>query len=87
MPTSRVTHLMRVWRFLEKDDPDVRWSRREDLNAPSADYNSAALTLSYTGMDLFIPHSPRTHSGRDDRMRQIADKTAVEFRLYAQPPP
>lgn len=25
------------------------WSRREDLNTPSADYNSAALTLSYTG--------------------------------------
>lgn len=25
------------------------WSRREDLNAPSADYDSAALTLSYTG--------------------------------------
>lgn len=27
-----------------------KWSRREDLNAPSADYNSAALTLSYTGV-------------------------------------
>jgi hypothetical protein len=26
------------------------WSRREDLNAPSADYNSAALPLSYTGV-------------------------------------
>ena len=26
------------------------WSRREDLNAPSADYGSAALTLSYTGI-------------------------------------
>jgi hypothetical protein len=50
MPTSRVTHSMRVWRFLESDDPDGRWSRREDLNAPSADYNSAALTLSYTGI-------------------------------------
>jgi hypothetical protein len=25
------------------------WSRREELNAPPADYNSAALTLSYTG--------------------------------------
>jgi hypothetical protein len=25
------------------------WSRREDLNTPSADYRSAALTLSYTG--------------------------------------
>ena len=25
------------------------WSRREDLNTPSAEYNSAALTLSYTG--------------------------------------
>jgi hypothetical protein len=27
-----------------------RWSRREDFNAPSVDYNSAALTLSYTGI-------------------------------------
>jgi hypothetical protein len=26
------------------------WSRREDFNAPSVDYNSAALTLSYTGI-------------------------------------
>lgn len=25
------------------------WSRREELNAPSADYDSAALALSYTG--------------------------------------
>jgi hypothetical protein len=25
------------------------WSRREELNTPSADYRSAALTLSYTG--------------------------------------
>ena len=26
------------------------WSRREDLNAPSAENNSAALTLSYTSI-------------------------------------
>jgi hypothetical protein len=26
------------------------WSRREELNTPSADYKSAALTLSYTGV-------------------------------------
>src|SRR5579862_7266010 len=26
------------------------WSRREELNAPSAEYDSAALTLSYTGL-------------------------------------
>jgi len=25
------------------------WSRREELNTPSARYNLAALTLSYTG--------------------------------------
>lgn len=25
------------------------WSRRKDLNAPSADYNSDALPLSYAG--------------------------------------
>src|SRR5579862_1562463 len=28
-----------------------KWSRREELNAPSADYRSAALTLSYTGTE------------------------------------
>src|SRR5690349_13475732 len=27
------------------------WSRREELNAPSAEYNSAALSLSYTGLE------------------------------------
>ena len=27
----------------------LNWSRREDLNTPSADYKSAALALSYTG--------------------------------------
>ena len=27
-----------------------RWSRREELNAPSAEDYSAALTLSYTGL-------------------------------------
>lgn len=26
------------------------WSRRGDLNTPSADYCSAALSLSYTGL-------------------------------------
>jgi hypothetical protein len=26
------------------------WSRREESNAPSAEYDSAALTLSYTGL-------------------------------------
>ena len=31
-------------RLIEKN-----WSRREELNTPSADYDSAALTLSYTG--------------------------------------
>ena len=28
------------------------WSRREELNAPSADYDSAALALSYTGFSI-----------------------------------
>jgi hypothetical protein len=30
------------------------WSRREELNTPSADYDSAALTLSYTGKFLVL---------------------------------
>ena len=37
----------------------IIWSRREDLNAPSADWNSAALALSYTGAQ---PVSLRTTS-------------------------
>ena len=31
---------------------DYNWSRREDLNTPSADYGSAALALSYTGLSI-----------------------------------
>src|ERR1039458_9471404 len=30
-----------------------RWSRRGDLNAPSVDYISTALSLSYTGLSWF----------------------------------
>ena len=30
------------------------WSRREELNTPSTDYDSAALTLSYTGKFLVL---------------------------------
>src|SRR5208337_912989 len=30
--------------------PSQNWSRREELNAPSAEYDSAALALSYTGL-------------------------------------
>jgi hypothetical protein len=36
----------------------VFWSRREELNAPSAEYDSAALTLSYTGsVKLFLNYT------------------------------
>ena len=35
----------------------VVWSRREGFNAPSADYNSAALALSYTGLRNFLYHN------------------------------
>lgn len=31
----------------------LNWSRREDLNAPSAEYDSAALLLSYTGPHFY----------------------------------
>ena len=31
--------------------PEFDWSRREDLNTPSADWYSAALPLSYTGLE------------------------------------
>jgi hypothetical protein len=33
----------------EAESRKFNWSRREELNTPSADYRSAALTLSYTG--------------------------------------
>jgi hypothetical protein len=35
----------------------LRWSRRGDLNAPSAEYNSAALALSYTGSSNILYYS------------------------------
>lgn len=38
-------------------------------------------------MKLLIPQSPPAHSGRNDRMRQIADKAAMELCLHAQPSP
>lgn len=31
--------------------PNLGWSRREELNAPSAEDYSAALTLSYAGQE------------------------------------
>ena len=31
------------------------WSRREELNTPSTEYNSVALTLSYTGSEAHNP--------------------------------
>ena len=41
---------------------DLGWSRREELNAPSAEYDSAALALSYTGFGrcLKLYHFART---------------------------
>lgn len=42
------------------------WSRREDLNAPSADYSSAALLLSYTGVKaVYFPWKPHRMSTPD----------------------
>jgi hypothetical protein len=38
----------------KKKDSFLRRSQREELNAPSADYKSAALTLSYTGINCEI---------------------------------
>src|SRR6266446_2583161 len=35
-------------------DPRIGWSRREELNTPSTDWNSVALTLSYTGKFLVL---------------------------------
>ena len=42
------------------------WSRREDLNAPSADHYSAALSLSYTG--LSEPRGRTTESARSQQL-------------------
>src|SRR5262245_55997318 len=36
------------------------WSRREELNAPSTEYNSVALTLSYTGVAQTTSLMPRS---------------------------
>src|SRR5438876_5734700 len=46
----------------ESEVRDSEWSRRRDLNPRPADYESAALPLSYTGADqhrtLLTRHSP-----------------------------
>ena len=52
-----VTLLANVFWFVVKS-----WSRREEFNAPSADYNSAALALSYTGLRNFLYHTVRARS-------------------------
>jgi hypothetical protein len=35
----------------------LKWSRRWDLNPRPADYESAALPLSYAGLEGIIPYS------------------------------
>lgn len=46
----------------------MNWSRREELNTPSADYRSAALTLSYTG---------KKRSENAGRLNHIPNSTIV----------
>jgi len=42
-------HMRGLSRMTTVSRPLCKWSRREELNTPSAKYNLAALTLSYTG--------------------------------------
>jgi hypothetical protein len=45
-----ITEMLRTAaKKLKKQGHFLNWSRQEELNTPSADYKSAALTLSYTG--------------------------------------
>jgi hypothetical protein len=65
------------------------WSRREELNAPSAEYDSAALTLSYTGISgrEIVPPASKTDTHCNHAIRKDAEKSAVETCLYAKSPP
>ena len=54
-----------------------RWSRREESNAPSAEYNSAALPLSYTGLRIACA---LYHILRTARRREITRSGSVSSR-------
>lgn len=52
------------------------WSRRGELNAPSAEYDSAALTLSYTGLVETLAIS-YVEKQRHHTMRKKSDQAAM----------
>ena len=62
------------------------WSRREDSNTPSADYDSAALPLSYTGprTSKIVPFGSRAQAPCDDVTRQDSENSAVKLHLHTQ---
>lgn len=71
-------------------DPNfLGWSRREDLNAPSAEYDSAALALSYTGLGAYniIPHRPKIQSGGNETRRKNPDQSPVQVEPEANTTP
>jgi hypothetical protein len=59
------------------------WSRREELNTPSADYRSAALTLSYTGT-LLSQLNPIVASSEMDasQSRHLSDSDRLSVGSY-----
>ena len=59
------------------------WSRREDLNPPSAVYDSAALALSYTGSCLKVYSLERAFTKKVITLvGQESEKTAMQLQPH-----
>src|SRR5690242_17865240 len=64
------------------------WSRREELNAPSAEYDSAALTLSYTGpAEKIIAHGSNPNPSHYERVWQNANHAPMEPTQHTEATP
>jgi hypothetical protein len=65
------------------------WSRREDLNAPSAEYESAALALSYTGLWLrkTVPFRARVDGHFDHAVRDDPQQATMQLGLQVKRSP
>ena len=65
----------------EEVSPEARhiWSRREELNTPSAEYNSAALPLSYTGLKTRRPTRAHVTTDLDERRGEHSHRAPMQI--------
>ncbi|MEA2540312.1 MAG: hypothetical protein QOH35_1678 [Acidobacteriaceae bacterium] len=99
-PKTRSSTFLDESRIEVLNEPSGNWSERKWPIAsrevePAGGFERPICRLQFGRSDielhrhmkLLIPQSPRTHSGRDNRMRQIANKTAMKLCLHAEPSP